>query len=114
MAFAGSRFANLMGIEVKDIFMKLAKNKSKNKKKIKIFSELRQSLQEAVNFEQGDTAGSRVTELPPPPKPLPLIRSGPSASPSMSVRWCSRGSSMSVQMQSKVGNKASDTREKQP
>lgn len=51
--------------------MKQAKNKNKkNKKKIKIFSELRQSLQGAVNFEQGDAAGLRVTELPPPPKPL--------------------------------------------
>jgi DNA-binding transcriptional regulator YiaG len=48
--------------------MKQAKNK--NKKKIKIFSELRQSLQEAVSFEQGNDAGLRVTELPPPPKPL--------------------------------------------
>src|SRR5450755_3539510 len=47
--------------------MKQAKNK---KKKIKIFSELRQSLQEAVSFEQGADAGLRVTELPPPPKPL--------------------------------------------
>ena len=47
--------------------MKQARNKNKNKKKIKIFSELRQSLQEAANFEQGDKAGLRVTELPPPP-----------------------------------------------
>ena len=31
--------------------------KNKRKKKVKIFSELRQSLQEAVNFEQGGEAG---------------------------------------------------------
>jgi len=43
---------------------------TKNKKKLKIFKELRQSLQEAVRYEQGDRAGLRVTELPPPPKPL--------------------------------------------
>ncbi len=43
---------------------------TKNKKKLKIFGELRQSLQDAVRYEQGDAAGLRVTELPPPPKPL--------------------------------------------
>jgi DNA-binding transcriptional regulator YiaG len=43
---------------------------TRNKKKLKIFSELRQSLQDAVRYEQGDGAGLRVTELPPPPKPL--------------------------------------------
>ena len=50
--------------------MKQAKNKNRNKKKVRIFSALRRSLQEAVSFEQGDDAGLRVTELPPPPKPL--------------------------------------------
>ena len=44
--------------------------KNSRKKKVKIFSELRQSLQEAVNFEQGGEAGLGGTELPPPPKPL--------------------------------------------
>jgi DNA-binding transcriptional regulator YiaG len=31
---------------------------------------LRRSLQDAMRYEQGDEAGLRVTELPPPPKPL--------------------------------------------
>jgi DNA-binding transcriptional regulator YiaG len=43
---------------------------TRNKKQLKMFSELRRSLQDAVRYEQGDGAGLRVTELPPPPKPL--------------------------------------------
>jgi DNA-binding transcriptional regulator YiaG len=43
---------------------------TKDKKKLRIFSELRRSLQDAMRYEQGDEAGLRVTELPPPPKPL--------------------------------------------
>jgi putative transcriptional regulator len=40
------------------------------KKKIKIFSDLRQSLHQALEYEQGRKGGLRVTELPPPPRPL--------------------------------------------
>ena len=47
--------------------MKQTKNK---KKKVKIFSELQQSLHDAFRYEQGDETRLRVTELPPPPKPL--------------------------------------------
>jgi putative transcriptional regulator len=42
----------------------------KRKKKIKIFGELQQSLQDALVYEQGNKLELRVTELPPPPKPL--------------------------------------------
>jgi DNA-binding transcriptional regulator YiaG len=40
------------------------------KKKINIFSDLRQSLSEALAYEQGKPVSLRVSELPPPPKPL--------------------------------------------
>lgn len=39
-------------------------------KKVKIFAELEQSLQDALAYEQGRKTGLRVSELPPPPKPL--------------------------------------------
>src|SRR5882724_1885297 len=42
----------------------------KKKKKVKIFSDLKQSLQDAAAYEHGKEGGLRVTELPPPPKPL--------------------------------------------
>jgi putative transcriptional regulator len=42
----------------------------KKKKKIKIFDDLKQSLQEALAHEQGKQRGLQITELPPPPKPL--------------------------------------------
>src|SRR5579859_6977190 len=45
--------------------------KQKGKKKqVKVFSDLKQSLREALAYEQGRKGGLRVTELPPPPKPL--------------------------------------------
>jgi putative transcriptional regulator len=44
--------------------------KGQKKKKVKIFEELKQSLQEALAYEQGEKSPVRVTELPPPPKPL--------------------------------------------
>jgi putative transcriptional regulator len=42
----------------------------KKKKKVKIFDDLKQSLQDALAHEQGKHGLLRVTELPPPPKPL--------------------------------------------
>jgi putative transcriptional regulator len=45
-------------------------NGVKAKKKINIFSDLRQSLSEALAYEQGKPVSLRVSELPPPPKPL--------------------------------------------
>jgi putative transcriptional regulator len=42
----------------------------KTKKKIKIFEEMRQSLHDALAYEQGSKGPVRVTELPAPPKPL--------------------------------------------
>ncbi len=44
--------------------------KRAKKKKVKIFNELKRSLQEAMAYEQGNKGSLRVSELPPPPKPL--------------------------------------------
>ncbi len=45
--------------------------KQKGKKKhVKVFGDLKQSLQEALAYEQGRKGGLRVSELPPPPKRL--------------------------------------------
>jgi putative transcriptional regulator len=38
--------------------------------KIKVFDDLRESLQDALAFEQGRRTDLRVTELPPPPRKL--------------------------------------------
>jgi len=38
--------------------------------KLKLFDDLRESLQDALAFEQGRRADLRVTELPPPPRKL--------------------------------------------
>jgi len=38
--------------------------------KIKVFDDLRESLQEALEFERGQLADLRVKELPPPPRKL--------------------------------------------
>lgn len=40
------------------------------RKKLKLFGELKESLQDAVAYERGKRNGLRVSELPPPPKPL--------------------------------------------
>jgi DNA-binding transcriptional regulator YiaG len=40
------------------------------KRKIKMFGDLKQSLSEARAYEQGKKVALRVSELPPPPKPL--------------------------------------------
>lgn len=46
------------------------KQAGKKKKKIKMFNDLKLSLHEALAYERGKKGGLRVTELPPPPKPL--------------------------------------------
>src|SRR5438034_3834758 len=40
------------------------------KKKIKMFTTLQRSLNEALAYERGKHGVLRVSELPPPPKPL--------------------------------------------
>jgi len=40
------------------------------KKKNEVFGDLRRSLSEALDYEQGKRAAVRVSQLPPPPKPL--------------------------------------------
>jgi len=44
--------------------------KRTKKRKIKIFEDLHQSLQDALAYERGEKGSLRVTELPEPPKPL--------------------------------------------
>lgn len=45
--------------------------KQKGKKKqVKVFGDLKQSLHEALAYEQNKRTVLRVSELPPPPKPL--------------------------------------------
>jgi len=38
--------------------------------KVKVFDDLRESLQDALAFEQGRDVDLRVTEIPPPPRKL--------------------------------------------
>lgn len=38
--------------------------------KVNVFDDLRQSLGEALDYEQGRSVNLRVTEIPPPPKPM--------------------------------------------
>jgi DNA-binding transcriptional regulator YiaG len=40
------------------------------KQKVGMFGDLKQSLSDVLAYEQGKKVGLRVTELPPPPKPL--------------------------------------------
>ena len=42
----------------------------RKKRKVKIFIDLKQSLQDALAYEQRKESALRVTELPPPPRPL--------------------------------------------
>lgn len=44
--------------------------KRTKKKRVRIFEDLRQSLHDALAYEQGKKSPVRVTELPDPPKPL--------------------------------------------
>jgi putative transcriptional regulator len=40
------------------------------KKKVRMFDALKQALLDARDYEQGKKTGLRVSQLPPPPKPL--------------------------------------------
>jgi DNA-binding transcriptional regulator YiaG len=40
------------------------------KKKVKIFDDLKQALSDALDYQQGKKTRLRVSQLPPPPKPL--------------------------------------------
>ena len=40
------------------------------KKKVRIFNDLKQALSDALDYEQGKNIALRVSQLPPPPKPL--------------------------------------------
>jgi putative transcriptional regulator len=40
------------------------------KKKVRIFDDLKQALSDALDYEQGKRPALRVSQLPPPPKPL--------------------------------------------
>jgi len=40
------------------------------KKRVKIFKELRESLQDALAYERGEPVNLRVTEIPTPPKKI--------------------------------------------
>ena len=40
------------------------------RKKIKIFDDLKQALSDALDYQQGKKTRLRVSQLPPPPKPL--------------------------------------------
>ncbi len=40
------------------------------KKKVRFFDDLKQALSEAMDYEQGKKTALRVSQLPPPPKPL--------------------------------------------
>lgn len=44
--------------------------KRTGRKKVRIFEEMRRSLDDALAYEQGKKPPLRVTELPSPPKPL--------------------------------------------
>jgi len=40
------------------------------KKKVRIFNDLKQALSDALDYEHGKKTALRVSQLPPPPKPL--------------------------------------------
>jgi DNA-binding transcriptional regulator YiaG len=46
------------------------KPKRSKKKEVAVFAELKRSLAEALDYEQGKKTVLRVSQLPPPPKPL--------------------------------------------
>jgi hypothetical protein len=48
--------------------MAMKQKEKKQKKKVKVFGDLEQSLRSALAYEQGNPVALRVTELPPPPK----------------------------------------------
>jgi putative transcriptional regulator len=43
---------------------------AKAMKKIKVYAELHEALEDALHYEQGERVDLRVTELPPPPQAL--------------------------------------------
>jgi DNA-binding transcriptional regulator YiaG len=45
-------------------------NMKKKKTKVKLFTDLQASLSDALAYERGQSSALRVSELPPPPKPL--------------------------------------------
>ena len=53
------------------------------KKKVRIFNDLKQALSDALDYEQGKKIALRVSQLPPPPKPLSRCRFVPSGNRSM-------------------------------
>ncbi len=48
----------------------MKQRKNRKPKKVKIFDDLQECLQEALAHEQGEQSGLRGMELPPAPKPL--------------------------------------------
>jgi DNA-binding transcriptional regulator YiaG len=46
------------------------KRRRAKKKKVRVFGDLKQALSDALDYEQGKKTGLRVSQLPPPPKPL--------------------------------------------
>lgn len=46
------------------------KKPRRKKKTVKVFSDLKQSLHDALAYEQGKKGTLRVTDVPAPPKPL--------------------------------------------
>lgn len=40
------------------------------KRKVAVYAELRQALEDAIAYKRGENRGLRVSELPPRPKPL--------------------------------------------
>jgi hypothetical protein len=45
------------------------KQTTRKKKAVKVFGDLKQSLHEALAYEQGKKGALRVTDVPPPPRP---------------------------------------------
>ena len=58
---------------------------NRKKRKIKVFADLKQSLGEALEYEQGKKSALRVSELPPPPRPLSVAKFASSLSLSSDV-----------------------------
>lgn len=51
--------------------MAMRQKEKKQKKEVKVFGELEQSLRSALAYEQDNPVALRVTELAPPAKPDP-------------------------------------------
>ncbi len=46
------------------------KTRKSRKRKVAVFGDLKRSLSDALDCERGKKTGLRVSQLPPPPKPL--------------------------------------------